>query len=174
MDGISWNLCCVWLGTWSFIRVSSIIEKVLPFDSLIPYILMFFSVLSHTLVLDGISWNWYRVLRSLCGCAPEVLSGCNQVEELLPFVSYILTIFICPQPYLKKQWFELCDPTRRMGEYIEIGAELSIGVGIHFFVSVNFLLNQLMEFYQFWPWPNFQGHGHYGMSKIWFPCYLLN
>ena len=80
-------------------------------------------------------------------------------------------------------------PNPEGGGYINFGAD-PVRVGVHFFVSVHYLLNQLMDFdqtciYIDW-WKegksllNFsdlylilKDTGHFEMSKIRFPCVIF-
>ena len=64
-----------------------------------------------------------------------------------------------------------------LGEYIVLGAD---PVGVRFFVSLHYLLKQLMDFDQLWIDTllggekefinNFRSPGHFEMPQIWFLC----
>ena len=73
--------------------------------------------------------------------------------------------------------------TRRVGGYIVFGAD---PVGVHFFVSMHYLLNLSMDFDQTYIYTLLGGggdevtltlssrsQGHFEMSKIWFQCVIF-
>ena len=63
----------------------------------------------------------------------------------------VFIIHVIPK-YLEERRRILSPPTLRVGIYCfsvdPVGFGVSVGVGVHFFVSVHYLLNQLMYFDQ--------------------------